>query len=219
MAAQPLPGERWIDLAKRVWRRVASARTRPVREAEVWPVELTGRPPAGQGEAIFLHLLATGRGAFGVELAFRRLLEARIDYDATVDAAMIEAGLEMSNEMHALFVHADSFWDNLRALRRALPGVPNLGTVCDSNAQAARTAETARDHVEHIADRICDGRPKRRTVPEMPAEVFRRGVSGFAGRLAYFGDELFDVVEIHDAVMAAQSDALKSLEGTLLDRG
>ena len=204
-----------MELAKRAWRRLAIARTTPAREAEVWPVELTGGRLAAEGEVIFLHLLATGRSAFGVELASRRLLVARDDYDATVGAAEVEPGLRMSNEMHALFVCADAFWDNLRALRRALPGLILLGRVCDSNAKTALTAKTARDHVEHFAERIGEGRREGRVNPEMPADVFRGAAGGFDGRLAYFGYERFDVGEICDAVLAAQTDALRALEERL----
>jgi hypothetical protein len=144
-----------------------------------------------QGEVIFLYLLAVGRSAFGVDLAFRRLVTARDDFDATADAAGIEPGLRMSNEMHALFIYADSFWDNLNALRRVLPGLSLLGKVCDSNAQAAQTVRTARNHVEHFAERIGVGGPKRGVVKR------------------------FDVGEIRDAVVAAQMDALRALEERL----
>jgi hypothetical protein len=121
----------------------------------------------------------------------------------------------MWNELHALFVYADSFWDNLRALRQSLPGLAPLGVLCDSNVAAALTAKNARDHVEHFAERITDGRPERRNAPAMAPEVFRRGAGGFDGLRMYFGDEWFDVVEIHDAVMAAQSEALEILGGCM----
>jgi hypothetical protein len=216
----PFESERWIGLAQQTWRKVAIARTRPEHAEEAWPTELTGGAPIAEGEVIFLHLLAVGRSAFGVELAYQRLFESRSDYDAAaigpdLRPAEIESSLRMSSELHALFVYADSFWDNLRSVRRALPGIAGLRTVCDSNATKALVAATARNHVEHFAERISDGRPKGRTAPAMSAEVFRQGAGGFDGRWAYFGDEEFDVVELHDVIVAAQMEALNALEERL----
>lgn len=208
--------QKWLDLAMRVWSRVAIARQTPQHGIEVWPVDLTPTPPSGEGEAIYLHLVMIGRTVFGVRLALQRLLQARMDYDAAFDAGggseSTEAGFRMSCELHALFVYLDTFWDNLRCLRRALPGIPGLGTAYDSNTQSMRVAKTARDHLEHIDERIVAG---RRIAPPMSPEVFRRSAGGFDGRVAIFGDEEFDVIDLHDAAMAAQEIALAALSTRL----
>lgn len=124
--------------------------------------------------------------------------------------ASLETTLRMSSEMHALFVFADAFWDNLKPLGAALPGIPEITLTSDHARDDAVLARTVRDHVEHIAERIVEGRQKRN--PKMNAETFRKASGGFDGRTAYFGDEEFDVVAIRDAVAAAEETVRGALQ-------
>jgi len=209
----------WIKLHRSVWRRIAVARTRPERAGEAWPLALTGgSPPSGEGDQLYHHILALGRTSFGVELAFERLMQACEDFNSLVgfggDDAVAEAGFRMSNELHAFFVCADAFWDNLRALARAMPGLAELARARSEHAPAADVARTARDHLEHLAERIETGRGEKFGLA-MTAQTFRRVSGGFDGTSAYFGDEEFDVPAVREAVAEAAEVARTALIGVL----
>ena len=153
-----------------------------------------------------------------MDLAFERLVGARADFDALFgfggDAALAEAGFRMSSEMHALFVFADGFWDHLQPLSHIFPGVPELARAVSAHELDADTARKVRDHVEHLAERVTLGRRKQFGQP-MTAETFRRVAGGFDGRMAYYGDETFDVPAIRDAVADAADLARVALLGSL----
>jgi hypothetical protein len=158
--------------------------------------------------------LALGRLQFGVELALERLQGARTDYDSVVDpmsAEGIEAGFRVSSEIHALFVVADSFWDNLAEVVKDLPGVRGIADARSAGADIADRTRMGRDHLEHFAERIPKGRRGRPKDPDMSAAVFAQIPGGFDGRMALFGDEEFDVVVIAEAVTRAGSTARAAL--------
>jgi len=120
-------------------------------------------------------------------------------------------------DAHALLVHAAGYWKAFQELVRLLP-FPDLVTLLEEIKEAIAATTLARNHMEHIAERIVAGRKPRPGTRELSAEDFQRAIGRLEFPCIVFGDESFDLAAIAGTVLSTGSRVAPALE-KLFDTG
>jgi hypothetical protein len=106
--------------------------------------------------------------------------------------------LALAADVHGFLVSAALYWATLREVVQRVTH-PDLRPLLGQFESAASTAKTAREHIEHLNERIAHGRlPKYGAA--MPVEVFRQATGTFDGTLLRFGNESFSLDEMIRAI-------------------
>jgi hypothetical protein len=174
-----------------------------------------GIPSDLDAEAAFMYLVVIARAQAAAELAFERLVQAQQD-DQRAEAEHkpsvgIDSKLRMAGEIHAFLVSAHLFWRTLDEMRRHLR-TSELKEAWKVHHQVADETRKARDHIEHLPERIRRGRTKQ---PVMDKAVFREAAGAFDGTELTFGDETFDLRQILDSISRAEEMVAPRLEERL----
>ena len=144
-------------------------------------------------EVIIGNLLMMCRTEFAAGLAHERLSKL-------APSSSITDSLTRCADAHALLVSAHQAWATLEELGRLL----RAGSFAQKAVLKAlrthrpvmRRCETARDHIEHVTERLGRGRSihfgRGKT---MTAKVFRQSIGAVTQRTITFGNESFDLAE------------------------
>ena len=146
----------------------------------------------------FLHhvLIELAAAQYSAELAFSRLRRsARV---AAAPDANLNHHCRMRHEVHAFLVAAHRYWELLRGLAPHTT-YPPFRLALRQNRQNIRDTRIARDHVEHLPERLAHGR-KGAYGSEIGAEPFWRQPGLSDGASVTFGGETFDLARIHAAI-------------------
>lgn len=152
------------------------------------------------------------RAQYGAKASLDRLLDAhafsRLQDEETASFAekMINT-FEVLHQAHNFLVAVDLFWETIKRLDEHLD-LQEFTEVFESSKNARRTSRDARNHIEHIAERIAEG---RKNAPMTPQE-FRSKMGIFDGTKIWFGPESYNVIEMHEAVHRAGQNLAPLLE-------
>lgn len=116
----------------------------------------------------------------------------------------LDSTLARAADVHAFLVSAALYWATVREIVNHVPK-PDLRPPFADYETAAMTAKTAREHIEHLNERIVHGRSGERLGGAMPADVFREAVGAFDGERMMFGDESFPLGDMLEAIRASSS--------------
>jgi hypothetical protein len=142
-----------------------------------------------------------GHFQFATELAYSRLHQQANEETAIAKGtASFRSLFERSADAHALLVSASGYWKALKDLLRLMP-FPDLALLIDEVESAVKATVMARNHIEHITERIVSGRKRRAAVPEVSAESFQQAIGRFEFPSIIFGDESFNVAELSGTVL------------------
>jgi hypothetical protein len=191
---------RWLDAASWTWMRGQF---------------FGGLPTDLDAQAAFMYLVTLTRTQAAAERAFDRLIEAHA-YNEKADrehrpSVGIDAKLRIGGETHAFLVSAHLFWSTFDVMRRQLP-TSELKEAWKVHRMVADQTGKARDHIEHLPERIKKGRTRK---PVMEKDVFREAVGVFDGTLLTFGDETFDLRQIRDSIRRVEEKVAPKLEERL----
>lgn len=154
----------------------------------------------GRTKGALLHQLAHFQ--YGTELPYSRLLASQNTTNPTPGGVWTFAPLlSRAADAHHLLVSASGFWRTLRRLREVLP-FHELGEVLDEEAETLAHTKAARNHMEHIAERIIEGRRSQREFSEMGPDTFQRAIGRLDLPHIVFGDEAFNLDGISFAVLS-----------------
>jgi len=106
-----------------------------------------------------------------------------------------------SADAHALLVYASGYWKALYELTRLMP-FTDLTALLEQLKSVIRDTMAARNHAEHIAERIVTGRRPRSGTAELSTDVFQQAVGRLEFPSIVFGNESFDLVAIADTVLS-----------------
>ena len=155
-----------------------------------------------------------GHFQFATELAYSRLHEEAGKDTTLVGGLPSFASLfECSADAHALLVSASGYWKALQDLLRLMP-FPDLVKLTDEVKGIVKTTVRARNHIEHITERIVDGRKRRGAIPEISTESFQQAIGRIEFPSIVFGDESFDLAEISGIVLTTGKRIAPTLETT-----
>lgn len=166
-------------------------------EAALWlglTLRVSGGTEAQWGAPHLLHL---SRLQFACELAFHRIGAASEAADSKDSRTAMGGVGRLYLEIHMFLVSAHAYWRTLRQLNRLLK-LPAFSAAVQANEAIAAETKTARDHLEHMYERIEKGRPPK--YGEMTARTFRGAMGRFDGTQVTFGNESFRLGDIHAAV-------------------
>lgn len=192
--------KRWLDAG--IW---AGARVR------VTGLDKKSPKPVAVGPL----LVILARTQYGSKASLDRLVEARAigdlqDSGPSSLADKIINAFEVLHQAHNFIVSIDTFWETFKRLHDHID-LPELDKAWESSAQARRISREARNHIEHVAERITEGRAK----PPMAPIDFIKKLGVFDGRKIWFGGESYDVCEMHEAVMSVGREVAPVLEEQL----
>jgi hypothetical protein len=191
---------RWLDAAGWMWMRGQF---------------FGGLPTDLDAQAAFMYLTTLARSQVAAERAFDRLIEAHADNEMAdrehKPSVGIDAKFRIGGETHAFLVSAHLFWRTLDVMRLDLP-TPELREAWKANRWIAGETGKARDHIEHLPERIRKGRTKK---PAMEKDVFRQEAGAFDGAQLSFGDETFDLRRIRDSIRRVEEKVAPKLEERL----
>lgn len=145
------------------------------------------------------------------ELAYSRLYDQANGHPGEKSAPSFIPLLVCSADAHSLLVFASGYWRALRDLSRVMPFV-ELADLVRENQATIRETTVARNHIEHITERIVSGRKARPNVPEMPIAVFQESIGRLEFPSIVFGDEAFDLAKLSAAVLTAGNGIAATLE-------
>lgn len=103
--------------------------------------------------------------------------------------------LTCSADAHSLLVSASGYWKAFQDLLRLMP-FPDLLTLVEDLQETIKSTVAAGNHIEHITERIVNGRKGGRRISEIPAELFQQAVGRIEFPAIIFGDESFDLAEL-----------------------
>lgn len=161
-------------------------------------------------------LVILARTQYGSKASLDRLVEARAigelqDKSSTSSLPdKIINAFEVLHQAHSFIVSVDTFWETFKRLRDHID-LPELDAAWTSSAEARRLSREARNHIEHVAERITAGRAK----PPMTSIDFIKKLGVFDGTKIWFGNENYDVVAMHEAVMTVGRTVAPVLEQQL----
>jgi hypothetical protein len=145
------------------------------------------------------------------ELAYSRLYDQANGLSGEKCAPSFIPLLVCSADAHSLLISASGYWRALRDLSRVMPFV-ELANLVNENQATIGLTTIARNHIEHISERIVSGRKVRPNVSEMPIDVFQESI----GRLVFpsicFGNEAFDLAKLSKAILATGKRIAPALE-------
>ena len=149
---------------------------------------------------IHYYLREIALAQYGADLAFRRIGETAEDRKSETshheELAAIATG---HHDVHAFLVASHLYWRLTRCLGKLLP--PELiSKDLDRFKEAIQQTKTARDHIEHLDERVSDGRPEKWGGAMEPAE-FRCASGIYTAVSVQFGSELFDLRLIAEAIV------------------
>lgn len=157
----------------------------------------------GDAEGLSLTLCCLARTSWGVSLAWNRVQDAERRGALSGLTRGPQDFLEILHETHSLLVAANTFWKALDELQRRLRAhqqrLPRLNDV-DSRLKACKQTVTARNHFEHLDERIREGRPRGNV---MLRDAFRRAPAQVFRGVLRCGEESFDLQELVRAVEIA----------------
>ena len=155
-----------------------------------------------------------GHFQFATELAYSRLhKEAAKDTPMEESPSTFTSLFERSADAHALLVSASGYWRALQDLLRLMP-FPDIVVLTDKLKCIVKATVRARNHIEHITERIVDGRKRTSTVPEISAKSFQQAIGHIEFPSIFFGDESFDLAEISGTVLTTGKRIAPTLETT-----
>jgi hypothetical protein len=155
-----------------------------------------------------------GQFQFATELAYSRLHQRATKGTAMAGGTPSFAPLlACSADAHALLVSGSGYWRGLQDLLRLMP-FPDLVMVTDKLEWVVKATVMARNHIEHITERIANGRKRRTAVPEISAEAFQQAIGRIEFPLIIFGDESFDLAAISGTILTTGSRIALTLETT-----
>lgn len=149
------------------------------------------------------------RADFAAALAYERLSN-------DPSSSSITGSLTRSADVHAFLVSAHLAWVTLEELGKRL----RKGTFAHKAVHEAlrghrsviRRCESARDHIEHITERIGRGRAIHfGRGKKMTAKVFRQSVGVVTHTTVAFGNETFDLAEQVAALTKARKTVAPSI--------
>jgi hypothetical protein len=189
-------------------------------DAGIWAgvrVQMTGLDEkSSKPVAVGPLLVILARTQYGSKASLDRLMEARAIGDlqdkteASSLADKILNAFEVLHQAHNFIVSVDTFWQTFKRLRDRI-SLPELETAWTSSDDARRRSREARNHIEHVAERITEGRAK----PPMTSIDFIKKLGVFDGTKIWFGSEDYDIVEMHEAIMSVGRDVAPVLEEQL----
>lgn len=155
------------------------------------------------------------RAQYGAKASLDRLLDANAfsklqDEKAASFAETMINTFEVLHQAHNFLVAVDLFWETIKRLDEHLD-LQEFTEVFEASKDARRASRDARNHIEHVAERIAEG---RRNGPMTPQE-FRSKMGIFDGTKIWFGPESYDVIAMHDAVHQAGQKLAPLLEEKL----
>lgn len=153
-----------------------------------------------------------GHFQFATELAYGRLHQ-QATRGTGGDTASFEPLLECSADAHALLVSACGYWRALQDLLRLMP-FPDLMLVTDKLEYVVRATVMARNHIEHITERIVNGRTPRANISGISAEAFQQAIGRIEFPAIIFGAESFDLAAISGTILTTGSRIAPTLETT-----
>lgn len=137
------------------------------------------------------NLLMMCRAEFAADVAYERLTESD-------PASTIASSLSRLADAHAFLVSAHLAWATLAGLGRKLHRGARPYKAVHNALRAHRPAiarcKVARDHIEHVTDRLDSGRSIRFGA-KMTAKVFRQAMGTVTEKTISFGNESFDLSE------------------------
>jgi hypothetical protein len=151
----------------------------------------------GDSEGLIFRLATIARTQYGAELAYNRLLASAFRDDEPVERR-IQLTLGQAADVHAFLGSGALYWSTLGETVRQVTR-PDLRPAFERYTGAANTAKTARDHMEHLHERIRQGRTAR-WGEAMSVETFRTAVGAFDGSEIGFGNEKFRIGEMLQAI-------------------
>lgn len=192
--------KRWLDAG--IW---AGARVRATG--------LDKKSPKPVAVGPLLVILA--RTQYGSKASLDRLVEARAigdlqDKNQTSLVDKLFNAFEVLHQAHNFIVSVDTFWESFKRLHDHID-LPELDRAWESSTEARRLSREARNHIEHVAERITEGRAK----PPMASIDFIKKLGVFDGTKIWFGDENYDIVEMHEGVVKVGRDVAPVLEEQL----
>jgi hypothetical protein len=141
--------------------------------------------------AAHFHLLVISRAQFATQLAYDRFLTA------CNGSSLPEIACGYL-ELHSFLVSAHLFWRTLQKLANDFV-LPDLRQSLQQHATLIEQTKRARDHIEHMTERIEKGRGQKFGSP-MDARTFRHAMGKYERGSVTFGNETFDLQAIHAAI-------------------
>lgn len=155
-----------------------------------------------------------GHFQFASELAYSRLHQ-QVTEGTAMDRRTLSFAtlLACSADAHALLVSGSGYWRALQDLLRLMP-FPDLVTITDELECVVNATVTARNHIEHITERIVNGRKRRTSVPEISTEAFQAAIGRIEFPSIIFGNESFDLAAISGTMLTTGSRVAPTLQTT-----
>ena len=142
--------------------------------------------------AAYHNLMLMCREQYASEFSYARFIDA---CDSKDDLEEIVQGYL---ELHSFIVSAHLYWQTLSALDNTMQ-LEDFGKVLKMYAVEIEHTKKARNHLEHIDERIGKGRDEKRGGVMSPQE-FRRSMGRYSAGKVIFGSEETDLAAIHIAI-------------------
>ena len=164
-------------------------------------LEDTGEPDSdGNAKGQLIHQLAHFQ--YGTELSHSRLLASQSTENPPPGEVWSFAPmLYRAADAHHLLNSASGFWRTLRRLCKLMP-FREPREMLEEEADTIADTQAARNHMEHIAERITEGRGPQKGFPEMGPDTFQRAVGRIEFPHIVFGTEAFNLDGIASAVLS-----------------
>jgi hypothetical protein len=154
-----------------------------------------------------------GHFQFATELAYSRLRHQATKESASGNAPSFAPLFTCSADAHMLLVSASGYWRALKELLRLMP-FPHLMMLIDEVEHVMKTTVMARNHVEHITERLVNGRRRRTDTPEISTKAFQQAIARIEFPSIIFADEAFDLALISGTILSIGSRIAPALETT-----
>jgi len=154
-----------------------------------------------------------GHFQFATELAYSRLHQQATKESASGNAPSFAPLFTYFADAHMLLVSASGYWRALKELLRLMP-FPHLVMLIDEVEDVMKATVMARNHVEHITERIVNGRRRRTDTPEISAKAFQQAIARIEFPSIIFADESFDLALISGTILSIGSRIAPTLEST-----
>lgn len=149
---------------------------------------------------------------YSTELSYSRLFESQSQPNPRErEKWSFSPLLMMSADAHSLLVSAAGFWKSMETLSELMP-YPDLLKLLEDLEQPIREIRTARNHMEHISERIVAGRRKRKAVTPMSATDFQEAIGRLQFPVIEFGKEAFDLAAIAELIVSSGRKVAPALQ-------
>ncbi len=155
----------------------------------------------------YYNLMMMARAQYAAEASYKRFQSVAAREDAGLKGIF-----QAYMELHLFIVSADLYWTTLKELTRYLKP-QELKQAVNYHEHLASQTRTARNHMEHITERIREGRV--RDPGSMSAKDFRRAMGTYDASSVTFGTERFDLGEIYEAIRTVGREAAPQLKALL----